>query len=168
MTTTKKSIAASIGSAYGAEMTKAIASGDISGFRALFIDEPVLVVLQNAVGEEAEFTIADAAPEGEIDPVVTMTWDDFRDMALKDLKDQDYSKTETQCLGTLGNRMIMESGRFDTSGNVYLETYQLISFDDQGKITAVEIFADPAATSLFEAATASTVEKGDGAVLAAE
>ena len=163
MTTTenpKKSIAAAIGQAYGVEMTKAIASGDISGFRSLFVDGPVLVVLQNAAGEEAEFTIADAPAAGEGDDAaaagVTMTWDEFKDTAIKDLTEQDYDKTETQCLGTLGDRMIMETGRFNKSGQVYLETYQLISFNGDGKITAVELFSDPATTTLFEAASSTS------------
>ena len=157
----KKSIAATIGQAYGVEMTKAVASGDVSGFRSLFVDGPVLVVLQNAVGEEAEFTIADASPAGEEQAAegVTMTWDEFRDSAIKDLTDQDYEKTETQCLGTLGDRMIMETGRFNKSGQVYLETYQLISFNSEGKITAVELFSDPATTTLFEAASSAPAEE---------
>jgi hypothetical protein len=161
----KKSVAAALGTAYGVELTEAVASGDISGFRALFVDGPVLVVLQNASGQEAEFTIADAPAEGEetdASVAATMTWNDFRDMATKDLKDQDYAKTETQCLGTLGDRIIMESARFNTAGEVYLEAYQLISFDSlHGKITAVELFSDPAATTLFETATSAAAANGE-------
>lgn len=163
MAATKKSIAASIGSAYGAEITKAVTSGDISGFRALFVDGPVLVVLQNALGEEAEFTIADDAVVGEESdaPTVSMTWEDFRLLATKDLEEQDYAKTETQCLGTLGDRMIMESGRFNSKGEISLESYQLISFNSEGKITAVEMFSDPSTATLFEAVSEP---KGEGSL----
>jgi hypothetical protein len=75
--TTTKDVASAIGLAYGRALTEAISSSQIAGFRALFADGPVMVVLQNASGDEAEFTIADDVAVDEEEVTTTMTWNDF-------------------------------------------------------------------------------------------
>lgn len=121
---------------WGPALTKAVKESDISAFRSLFAPGPIMVVLQNAMGEEMEFTVGD---DGES----TLTWDEFHKTTTKDLTEQDYQKTEAQCLGVLGSRMILEVGRFNTSGEVYVETYSLLTLDEENKVTCFESFSDP-------------------------
>lgn len=134
---------------WGPAFTKLALDGDLTDFKALFTSEPVTVVLQNAEGNEAVFTIGDEGEE------TTMSWQEFYEFSSKDLKDQDYQKTEAQCLGALGDRVLMETGRFNKSGEVYVETYCLLTLNKDGKIIMFESFSDPQATSLFAAAEGS-------------
>jgi hypothetical protein len=129
---------------WGPALTKAILDGDLSTFKDLFVSEPVAVVLQNGEGTEAEFTIGDG--EG-----ATLTWGEFHELTTKDLKDQNFLKSESQCLGVLGDRLIMEVGRFNKDGEVYAEAYSLLTFNEGGKIVAVEAFSNPDVESLLSA-----------------
>jgi ketosteroid isomerase-like protein len=129
---------------WGPALTKAILDGDLSAFKDLFVSEPVAVVLQNGEGAEAEFTIGDGEE-------ATLTWGEFHELTTKDLKEQSFLKSESQCLGVLGDRMIMEVGRFNKDGEVYAEAYSLLTFNEEGKIVAVEAFSDPVVGSLMSA-----------------
>jgi ketosteroid isomerase-like protein len=141
-------IATEIAAKWGPSFTKAVNDGDLSAFKDLFVkDAPVEVVLQNSAGTESEFTIGGGSEDD-----ASLTWEEFHEAATKDLKDQNYAKTETQVLGVLGNRMIMEIGRFNKDGEVYAEAYSLLTFNNAGKILAVESFTDPQAPSLLAAA----------------
>lgn len=137
----------SVVSSSAKNLTKAIADRDVSCFRELFVkDEPVYIVMQTSEGDEAAFTVADDPEAG------TLSWADFLESAAKDLESQNYAKTEAQCLGILGDRMIMEAGRFNKDGVVYLESYSLVTLDEEGKITMFEAFTDPQASNLLSAA----------------
>jgi hypothetical protein len=131
---------------WGPALTKAILDGDLSTFKELFVSEPVAVVLQNGEGTEAEFTIGDGEE-------ATVTWGEFHELTTKDLKEQSFLKSESQCLGVLGDRMIMETGRFNKDGEVYAEAYSLLTFNEEGKIVAVEAFSNPEVESLIAAAS---------------
>ena len=130
-------IAAQVAEKFGPAVTKAGKEGDISDFKALFTPGVVEVVLQGSNGKEACFTIADDIPEATLD------WTTFFDGVTAELKDQDYLKTETQCLGVLGPRCIMEQGRFNTQGEVYFETVSVLTLNPDGLIVAYEAFTDP-------------------------
>ena len=129
---------------WGPALTKAILDGDLSTFKELFVSEPVAVVLQNGEGAEAEFTIGDGEE-------ATLTWGEFHELTTKDLKEQNFLKSESQCLGVLGDRLIMEVGRFNKDGEVYAEAYSLLTFNEEGKIVSVEAFSDPDVGSLLSA-----------------
>jgi ketosteroid isomerase-like protein len=129
---------------WGPALTKAILDGDLSTFKELFVSEPVAVILQNGEGVEAEFTIGDGEE-------ATLTWGEFHELTTKDLKEQRFLKSEAQCLGVLGDRMIMEIGRFNKDGEVYAEAYSLLTLNEEGKIVAVEAFSDPEVESLIAA-----------------
>lgn len=143
-------LAQEIAKQWGPALTKAFTENDLSAFQILFDDSrPVEVVLQNSEGEEAGFLIGSK----ETSENVTLSWEEFHEATIKDLQEQDYLKSESQCLGVLGNRLILETGRFNNNGDVYLESYSLITFNLlDGKIVAVEAFTDPNVDSLFEAA----------------
>ena len=145
---TKQEGITAIAAKWGPALTKAAKEGDMSDFRALFAPE-VEVVLQNALGEESEFVIGDSEE-------CVLSWEDFHELTTKDLKEQNYLKTESQCLGVLGRRLILETGRFNTEGEVYLESYSLITVDKDGKIVAVEAFTDPQTSSLMSAVGGSS------------
>ena len=144
--TTAKQVATDIANKWGPALTKAIITGaDLDDFQSLFVsDQPIVVVLQNAEGTESEFTIGDGED-------ATMTWMDFHELTMADAKKQDFAKVECQCLGVLGDRMIMESGRFNAAGEVYLESYSLLTVNNEGKITAFEAFTDPQMSGLITA-----------------
>ena len=159
--------------AYGPAFTKAIKEGDQSTFQeyvvlaartgpqcvvplkitflffsihSLFVaDEPVSVILQNAKGEELHFTVGNQ-------PDATLRWLEFYQVSSEDLKEQDYLKTESLCLGVLGDRMILENARFNNAGDVYLEAYSLVTLNNTGKIIMVESFSNVNASTLVGAA----------------
>lgn len=138
--------ATDIADKWGPALTKAYTDSDLAAFKSLFVSEPVAVVLQNAEGGEAEFTIG----EGED---ASLTWEQFHELSTKDLKKQNFLKSESQCLGVLGDRLIMEVARFNKDGEVYSEAYSLVTFNDDGKVVAFEAFTNPQAESIMEAAS---------------
>ena len=114
---------------------------------SLFVDtEPVAVVLQNDEGNEVDFTIGDQED-------ATLSWKEFHETSTKDLATQDYLKTEAECLGVLGDRFIMQTGRINKAGEVYLEAFLLATLNEAGKITMLESFSNVAASSLVGAAS---------------
>eukprot|EP00339_Tiarina_fusa_P028120 CAMPEP_0117029426 /NCGR_PEP_ID=MMETSP0472-20121206/21311_1 /TAXON_ID=693140 ORGANISM="Tiarina fusus, Strain LIS" /NCGR_SAMPLE_ID=MMETSP0472 /ASSEMBLY_ACC=CAM_ASM_000603 /LENGTH=147 /DNA_ID=CAMNT_0004737193 /DNA_START=113 /DNA_END=556 /DNA_ORIENTATION=+ len=130
---------------WGPALTKMMVDGDMSDFKDIFVqDEPVYTVLQDAEGHEIETSIG---TDGEL------SWDAFQELSSKDLASQNFDKIEAQCLGVLGDRMIMETGRFNKDGVVYLEAYSLLTIDGNGKVTMVEAFADSQLTSVQAAVT---------------
>jgi hypothetical protein len=174
--TSRQQQAASIADQWGPALTKAIVDKDISEFRGLFVDDEagVVVVLQNAEGSEAVFTIVDSKEMDEAtdNPVLegrvagSLTWEEFREASAVDLEKQSYAKTEAVCLGVLGDRMMMEVGRFNTSGQIIVETYSLLTFNSEGKVTMVETFTDPQVSSVVDkvaAASASAASASSGA-----
>jgi hypothetical protein len=179
MTSRQQQAASSIADQWGPALTKAIVDKDISEFRSLFADDEagVVVVLQNAEGSEAVFTIVDSKEEGGEEEAATdnpvlegrvagsLTWEEFREASAVDLEKQSYAKTEALCLGVLGDRMMMEVGRFNTSGQIIVETYSLLTFNSEGKVTMVETFTDPQVSSVVDkAASASASASSSGTV----
>lgn len=118
---------------------------------SLFInDEPLSVVLQNAEGSVLHFTLGDQEE-------ATMSWQEFQETVTADLKAQNYQKTESECLGVLSDRMIMETGRINQANEVYQESFALIPLNKEGKIamlkiTMLESFSDVKVASLTEKA----------------
>ena len=136
-----------IGELWGPALTKAITEDDISAFKALFVsDKLVEVVLQNAEGEEVDTTIGDSGD-------ASLTWEDFKKLSKQDLEAQNYLKTESQCLGVLGDRLILEAARFNKGGEIYLESYSILTLNEEGKVIMFEAFTDPAAAHLTSAAS---------------
>jgi hypothetical protein len=144
---TTSQIAAQVAEKFGPAVTKAFKEGDSSDFRALFTPGIVEVVLQGVNDKEACFTVADDNPEATLD------WKTFIDQASAELQDQDYLKTESQCLGVLGPRCIMEQGRFNTKGEVYLEMVAVLTLNVDGLIVAYEAFSEPLLKALTDNAT---------------
>lgn len=118
---------------------------------SLFInDEPLSVVLQNAEGSVLHFTLGDQEE-------ATMSWQEFQETVTADLKAQNYQKTESECLGVLSDRMIIETGRIKQANEVYQESFALIPLNKEGKIamlkiTMLESFSDVKVASLTEKA----------------
>lgn len=171
-TTTRQQQAAAIADQWGPALTKAIVDKDVSEFRGLFADDDagVVVVLQDAEGSEAVFTIVDGKEGEEVEtanPVLegrvagSLTWEEFREASAVDLEKQSYAKTEAVCLGVLGDRMMMEVGRFNTSGDVIVETYSLLTINADGKVTMVETFTDPQVASVVNKAASSAGASGE-------
>ena len=131
-------LAAEVVAKWGPTFTKAVKEGDISEFKALFTDGLVEVVVQGAGGREACFTIADDNEEATLD------WKTFFEMSTAQLKEKDYAKTESQCLGVLGPRAILEMGQFNSKGEIFKESISLLTLGQaSGKIVAFESFTDP-------------------------
>lgn len=136
-------VAAEIALKWGPALTKAIKDGDHSEFKGLFVDGLVEVVIQGSDGNEACFTICDDNEEAALD------WATFFQMSTEELKEQDYVKTESQCLGVLGPRCILEAGRFNSKGEVYQESVAVLTLGlSSGKVVAFEAFTDPGLTTL--------------------
>lgn len=136
-----------VGEKWGKALTGAMTTGDMTEFKALFIsDEAVGVVIQSDEGTEVVMTIGDI--EGAI-----LSWEEFRESSMKDLEEQGYLKTESQCLGVLGDRMILESGRFNKAGEEYMSSYSLLTLNEEGKIMMFESFSDVQAPGLIRAAS---------------
>ena len=53
---------------------------------------------------------------------------------------QKYDCTTSNCLGVLGNRMILETGRMNTDGELYMMASSLVEFREDGKIIGLEAF----------------------------
>ena len=131
-------LASEVALKWGPAFTKAVKDGDISDFKSMFSTGLVEVVIQGSDGHEACFTIADDNEEATLD------WKSFFEMSTAELKEQDYAKTESQCLGVLGPRCILEMGRFNSKGDVYQESISLLTLgQESGKIVAFEAFTDP-------------------------
>ena len=136
-----------VGEKWGKALTAAMTTGDMTEFKALFIsDEAVGVVIQSAEGTEIVLTIGDV--EG-----ATLSWEEFKETFMKDLEEQGYLKTESQCLGVLGDRMILEAGRFNKAGEEYMSAYSLLTLNEEGKVTMFESFSDANAPGLVHAAS---------------
>jgi uncharacterized protein YuzE len=136
-------IAARIAVDYAKHLTTAAKGGSLDPFKDLFA-ETCYVVLQDAEGQEVEFTLGDGDD-------CTMTWDQFTDAAFKDLEAQKYDCTTSNCLGVLGNRMIMETGRMNTDGELYLMATSLVEFREDGKVIGIEAFNAVDIDSVIEA-----------------
>jgi hypothetical protein len=152
---TNAKFAADITANWAKYMTEAAKGGDFEPFKSLFA-EHVYVVLQNSEGDEVEFSIGHDAE------LSTMTWEDFAASAFNGLEEQQYDKTISECLGVLGNRMILETGRLNTSGELYLTATSLVEFNGEGKVIGFESFnpMDDAANALTEVVEAA-IEGGD-------
>lgn len=140
MTTENAKYAADIAEKYGPYLTKAMKGDGIEDLQSLF-DSPVHVVLQSSDGDEVVFTIGD-------EDNASMTWDEFQKASAVDVKKDDYQKTESECLGVLGRRLILEVARINTAGEAYLVAYNLVEFNEKGKIIEFESFSDLKVTNL--------------------
>ena len=81
-----------------------------------------------------------------------MTWREFHDALSQDLSAQNYIKTESECMGVLGYRMILKTGRVNKEGEVYHEVFSLLTLNEMGKITMLEAFSDLKAANLMASA----------------
>jgi hypothetical protein len=125
-------IAVEIATAYAESITSAAKGGPLDPLKGMFGDV-CYVVLQSADGQEVEFTLGDSSD-------CTMSWDQFTDVAFKDLEEQRYDCTTASCLGVLGNRMIMETARLNKDGEMYTTATSLLEFNDEGKVIGFESF----------------------------
>jgi uncharacterized protein YuzE len=125
-------IAAEIAKSYAKNITSAANGGPLDPFKDMFGDV-CFVVLQSSDGKEVEFTLGDSSD-------CTMSWDQFTDAAFKDMEEQGYASTTTNCLGVLGNRMILETGRLNKDGELYTTAVSLLEFNDEGKVIGFESF----------------------------
>lgn len=112
--------------------------------RLFVTDEAVSVVIQNSEGEEMHFTVGDQED-------ATLSWADFQTTVCKDLDEQKYAKSVSECLGVLGDRFIMEVGRINEAGEVYMEGFSLVTINAEGKIIMIEGFTDVNAEGLVQA-----------------
>jgi uncharacterized protein YuzE len=126
-------MAADIAVAYAKNMTTAANGGSLEPLKAMFGDV-CYIGLQNAEGQEVEFTL------GENKDDCTMTWDEFTEAAFADLEAQNYDCTTSNCLGVLGNRMILETGRLNKEGSLYMTATSLVEFNEEGKVIGFESF----------------------------
>jgi hypothetical protein len=109
---TNVEFAAEIAKGWAKNMTTAANGGPLDPLKDMFGDV-CYIVLQNSDGKEVEFTLGDGSE-------CTMAWDQFTDAAFRDLETQRYSSTTSNCLGVLGNRMILETGRLNKDGELPL------------------------------------------------
>mmetsp|Transcript_11181 Transcript_11181/g.13498 ORF Transcript_11181/g.13498 Transcript_11181/m.13498 type:complete len:146 (-) Transcript_11181:40-477(-) len=125
-----------IAKAYGPALTKAMIDDEMGPFEDFFIShEPVSVVLQGGSGEEIHATVGNQED-------ADMTWGEFHDSCKTDLMSQDYVKTDSECVGLLGDRMIMHTGRINKADEIYTEAYFLLTLTAEGKISMIEAFND--------------------------
>lgn len=129
---TNVEIAAEIAKAYAINVTSAGNGGPLDPLKDMF-GEVCYIILQNADGQEVEFTLGDTSD-------CTMSWDQFTDAAFKDLEAQGYASTTSNCLGVLGNRMILETGRLNKDGELYTTATALLEFNGEGKVIGFESF----------------------------
>lgn len=140
MSTIQTKYASEIAEKYGPYLTKAMKGEGIDDLQSLFASS-VFVTLQDGKGDEILFSIGS-------DDNASMTWTEFQQTTAIDVVSQNYEKTESVCLGVLGNRLIMEVARVNTAGEVYLVAYNLVEFSEEGKIVEFESFSDLQTTSL--------------------
>jgi uncharacterized protein YuzE len=129
---TNVEISVDIAIAWAKNMTSAANGGPLDPLKDMFSDV-CYIVLQSADGKEVEFTLGDSSD-------CTMGWDQFTDAAFKDLEEQRYDCTTSNCLGVLGNRMILETGRLNKDGELYTTAVSLLEFNDEGKVIGFESF----------------------------
>jgi hypothetical protein len=149
--------AGKIADEWGPAITKVFKQNDASALKALC--EPVVeVVVQgnsgsdgsDAGGGTASFTCGDGG---------SVSWEDFVELAVKDLSDQDYAYTESASLGILGNRMVLETARINQSEEMYTNNCSVLTLSKNGKVSVMESFADLAATSFVVAGLAAEAAK---------
>ena len=147
-----KTKAEEIANAWGPALTKAMNDGDCTAIKSICIEkEPVYLVLQGPDGNEIETSIGDVATEAD------MSWETFQKLISKDVQQQEFLKLEAVCLGVLGDRMMIETGRFNKSGEVYLEAYSLLTItQDTGKVSMFEAFVDTQLSGFMKEAEASS------------
>lgn len=85
-----------------------------------------------------------------------MTFEEFQEVSKRDLLEQEYLRTESECLGILGDRMILEAARVNKAGEIYMETFSLVTCNKDGKIIMLEAFSDLRVASLLEKAAEQT------------
>ncbi|KAG7371318.1 hypothetical protein IV203_019888 [Nitzschia inconspicua] len=129
-------------------MTIAANGGPLESLKSMFADV-CYIVLQNSEGREVEFTLGDSVD-------CTMTWDQFTKFAFADLESQNYDCTTSSCLGVLGNKMILETGRLNKDGELYMVATSLLEFDEDGNVMGFESFNPLDIDGAVEAVTDKT------------
>ena len=137
----------SVADAWGPAISKSTNEGDPSGIKALCADVVEVVLQSNK--EPICVTVGDL--EGG-ENAATFSWSELLGLTTKDMAAQNYKSTESACLGVLGNRMILESGRINKEDEMYMNVVSLVTLNNDGKITRFEAFADSASPALFDAA----------------
>ena len=107
----------------------------------------VVLVLPTSDGGEATVTIGDDEEEA-----TTFSWTELQELTTQDLGAADYVKSESASLGVLGDRMILEVGRFNSKDEMYMNVVSLLTLSSTGKVVKMESFADSLAPSLLDAA----------------
>jgi hypothetical protein len=133
--------------AWGPAITKLSKEEDASALKALCAD--VVEIILPTYQEAISVTVGD---EEEGDNASTFTWNELLGLLNKDIGVHDYQRTESACLGVLGNRMILEAGRINSKDEMYMNVVSLITMNDDGKLIRFEAFADSASPALFDAA----------------
>jgi hypothetical protein len=118
----------------------------VEDFKALWVPGIVPFVI-NKDGEEAILAIGE-----EGDEPITMTWDVFGQLIRGDFESAEYAKTEAECLGILGNRMLLEVNRFNKQDEVYMNAVSVLTLNKEGLIERIEAFGDPQVDSVTDQA----------------
>jgi hypothetical protein len=121
---------------------------DDSDFKAMWAPGIIPVVVDKD-GAEAIIAVGD-----EGDEPITMTWSVFQQLLSADFAIAEFSKMEAECLGVLGNRMILEVSRINTSDEVYMTAVSILTLTEDGLIAKTEAFSDPQVAFLADKAEA--------------
>ena len=113
-------------------------------FKAMWAPGTVYLIFDKE-GVETAVGVADELGEG-----VTMTWDTYQQLAAADFQKASYVKTEAECLGILGKRMILEVNRFNEAGEIYMTAVTLLTLNEEGLLVTCEAFGDPQIESVTE------------------
>lgn len=112
-------------------------------FKALWAPGIVPFVIDKD-GTEAILAIGE---EGSEEPI-TLTWEVFQELIQKDMVAAEYAKTEAECLGVLGNRMLLEVNRYNKEDELYMNAVSLLTLDADGLVVQCEAFGDPQVESV--------------------
>lgn len=100
-------------------------------------------------GSEISFTVGDQ--EDALIP-----WEELQKVMASDMSAQGYARTESECVGVLGDRFMMQTARFNKAGEIYQESFSLLTLNADGKITMLESFSDVNAEGLMSTASGAT------------
>eukprot|EP00545_Synedropsis_sp_CCMP1620_P012898 CAMPEP_0119011978 /NCGR_PEP_ID=MMETSP1176-20130426/6002_1 /TAXON_ID=265551 /ORGANISM="Synedropsis recta cf, Strain CCMP1620" /LENGTH=150 /DNA_ID=CAMNT_0006964867 /DNA_START=74 /DNA_END=526 /DNA_ORIENTATION=+ len=138
-----------IAAKWGPALTKFAKGEGEEDFKSMWVKDIIPFVIDKD-GTEATIAIGE-----EGDEPITMTWSVFQELLAKEHSSADFSKTEAECLGVLGNRMILEVSRFNNNDEVYMNAVSILTLTEDGLIAKTEAFGDQEAESITDTAQAT-------------
>mmetsp|Transcript_38839 Transcript_38839/g.57755 ORF Transcript_38839/g.57755 Transcript_38839/m.57755 type:complete len:152 (-) Transcript_38839:82-537(-) len=133
-------LADSIAEKWGPAVTKLAKGEGMDDFKALCA--PGIIPWVIPKGEStAVLTVGDEPSTPEVP--VTMTWSLFQESVQKDMVSANYAHSEAACMGVLGNRIILEIGRYNKDDELYMNAVSVLTVNPDGLIEKVESFGDP-------------------------